>query len=189
MIEPFSLMHVLWTTWVVVWLLAAAWSARTIARQSSGSRLAHTLPMAAGAALVFLRPALLGPLADPLFPQASWVAWVACVMVAVGLGFSVWARVHLGRNWSGTVTLKERHTVIRSGPYALTRHPIYTGLLLALTGTMLARDSVAALVGLGLSAVGIVIKLRQEERLMLEHFGPAYSAYRAEVAALIPGLW
>lgn len=76
--------------------------------------------------------------------------------------------------------------MIRGGPYALTRHPIYTGLLLALAGTALARDSLAAVLGLALLVAGFVVKLRQEERLLLERFGRAYQTYRAEVPALIP---
>ena len=59
------------------------------------------------------------------------VYWLGLLMVVAGLAFAVWARVHLGRNWSGTVTVKENHELIRSGPYAIVRHPIYTGLLLA----------------------------------------------------------
>jgi protein-S-isoprenylcysteine O-methyltransferase Ste14 len=104
----------------------------------------------------------------------------------VGLGFAAWARVLIGRFWSGAVTLKADHALIRGGPYAWTRHPIYSGLLLALTGTALARDSLGGFLGLALLFAGLVVKLRQEERLLLEHFGPAYETYRAEVPALIP---
>ena len=71
----------------------------------------------------------------------------------------------------------------------MTRHPIYTGLLLALIGTSVARDSVAALIGLCLLVVGLVVKIRQEERLLMEHFGKAYQMYQAEVPAIVPGLW
>lgn len=61
--------------------------------------------------------------------------WLGLLMVICGLAFAVWARIHLGRNWSGTVTVKEDHELIRSGPYGIVRHPIYTGLLLAIAGT------------------------------------------------------
>src|SRR5262249_17077424 len=106
-----------------------------------------------------------------------------------GLGFAVWARVHLGRFWSGTVTLKADHALIRTGPYALTRHPIYTGLLSAFTGTALGRDSVAGLLGLGLRVAALVVKLHQEERPLRGHCGPAYQQYQAEVPALLPRPW
>jgi protein-S-isoprenylcysteine O-methyltransferase Ste14 len=107
-------------------------------------------------------------------------------LCVAGLAFAAWARIHIGRFWSSAVVLKAGHALIRGGPYALTRHPIYTGLLLAVTGTVLARDSIAGLLGWALVLAGFVVKLRQEERLLLEHFGPAYQAYQAEVPALIP---
>jgi protein-S-isoprenylcysteine O-methyltransferase Ste14 len=106
----------------------------------------------------------------------------------VGLGFAIWARVQIGRFWSGTVALKAEHALIRGGPYAITRHPIYSGLLLALIGTAITRDSRAAFLGLPLVFAGLFVKLKQEERLLLDRFGPEYEKYRAEVPALIPRL-
>ena len=87
---------------------------------------------------------------------------------------------------SATVAVKEGHTVVRTGPYRLTRHPIYSGLLLALLATAILRDSWAAFAGWGLLVFGFVIKLRQEERLLLATLGPAYATYQAEVPALVP---
>jgi protein-S-isoprenylcysteine O-methyltransferase Ste14 len=110
-------------------------------------------------------------------------------MTIAGLLFTVWARVILGRMWSGRITLKEDHTLVQRGPYALARHPIYTGLLVALLGTMLARPTVASLLGVVTITVGLVFKLRQEERLLAGHFGPAYAAYRQKVKGLIPFIW
>jgi protein-S-isoprenylcysteine O-methyltransferase Ste14 len=136
--------------------------------------------------LLFLRPSRLGALGRPVFGPTEWAAWAGVLLAAAGLGFTAWARVQLGRFSSSAVTLKEGHALIRVGPYALTRHPIYTGLLVAMAGTALARDSVAGLLGLALLVVGFVVKLRQEERLLLEHFGSAYQAYRGDIPALIP---
>jgi protein-S-isoprenylcysteine O-methyltransferase Ste14 len=185
MIHPSAWLLVLWTVWISLWLLASVWSARTVARETSGSRLAYTVLMAAGSALVFFprerfRSAILAP---------ARVAWIGVALTAIGLAFTVWARARIGRFWSGTVTLKQGHELIRTGPYAVTRHPIYTGLLLALVGTTLARASVAAVLGFALLTVGIVIKVRLEERLLLGHFGDAYREYRSRVPALIPRLW
>lgn len=108
------------------------------------------------------------------------------MIVACGLGFAAWARIHLGRFWSSTVTLKAEHALIRSGPYALVRHPIYTGLLLALAGTVLVRGTLAALLGFALLVLGVALKIRQEEQLLLAHFGTAYRDYQALVPALVP---
>jgi protein-S-isoprenylcysteine O-methyltransferase Ste14 len=97
--------------------------------------------------------------------------------------------MHLGRLWSGSVTLKEEHVIVRTGPYGLTRHPIYTGLLLALIGTVLVRGTLGAVLGFFLIAIGIWVKVRQEEQLLISHFGDAYRAYRTAVPALVPRPW
>jgi protein-S-isoprenylcysteine O-methyltransferase Ste14 len=186
MITPSVCSTFLWTAWVVAWLLAAWWSARTVARESSASRLAYAVLMGAGWFLMFFRPGRFGALGRSLFPPAEWIAWLGVALIAIGLGFTGWARVQIGRFWSGTVTLKEGHELVRSGPYAVTRHPIYTGLLLALIGTWLTRGTLVGILGLTLVILGIVLKVRLEERLLLSHFGDAYQAYRAQVPALIP---
>jgi protein-S-isoprenylcysteine O-methyltransferase Ste14 len=111
---------------------------------------------------------------------------IGLALTILGLGFAVWARVHLGRFWSGMVTLKKDHELIRSGPYAFVRHPIYTGLLTAAAGTALARGTLAALMALGLVGVACWLKIRAEEKLLTNHFGDAYRDYRRQVAALIP---
>jgi protein-S-isoprenylcysteine O-methyltransferase Ste14 len=108
------------------------------------------------------------------------------VLLALGLAFTVWARVYLGRNWSGTVTLKEGHELIRSGPYTYVRHPIYTGLLVALLGSAVACGELRAMIGLGLVAGAFIRKLRIEERFMREIFPGQYERYCAEVPALVP---
>jgi protein-S-isoprenylcysteine O-methyltransferase Ste14 len=177
---------ILWVAWVASWGMASWWTAKTVIRQSFASRLAHGVLIWIGAMLLFMRPRLLGPLWVAPFPASVWTAWAGVVLCALGFAFTWWARVHLGRNWSGTVTLKADHALIRTGPYALTRHPIYTGLLLAIIGSAITRDSLAGGIGLGFLVAGLLVKIRQEERLLLEHFGPAYEAYRAEVPALVP---
>jgi protein-S-isoprenylcysteine O-methyltransferase Ste14 len=109
-------------------------------------------------------------------------------MVAAGLAFSVWARVYLGRNWSASVTVKQDHELVQSGPYRLVRHPIYTGLLLALLGTAVARGDAQGFVAVAIAVAAIWRKLRLEERWMQETFGETYAHYRAHVPALIPHL-
>ena len=122
----------------------------------------------------------------PVYPPAAWVGWTGFVLCVVGLAFAVWARVQIGRFWSGTVALKAEHALIRGGPYAMTRHPIYSGLLLALLGTAITRDTQAAFLGLPFLFAGLFVKSKQEERLLLDRFGPEYEKYRTEVPALIP---
>ena len=112
-----------------------------------------------------------------------------CVILLIGgLAFTLWARVALGANWSGTVTIQQGHELISTGPYALVRHPIYTGILMMMLGTALTLANVGALVAFALAIVLLWTKLRLEERLMRETFGEEYCAYQRRVKALIPGV-
>src|SRR5205814_7527021 len=104
------------------------------------------------------------------------------------LAFSVWARVYLGGNWSAAVAVKADHELIRTGPYRYARHPIYTGILVALAGTALARGEWRGLVALAFAFLGLWRKLSLEEALLTEVFGAQYADYQANVPALIPFL-
>jgi len=188
MIAPTTTIATLWGVWLLGWLITARATARTVVEQSGSSRLGHSLFTWIGALLVFFRPSGLGGLMRPLL-STPWISWAGVALVAIGLGLAGWARFHLGRFWSGRVTLKEDHAIIRTGPYRIVRHPIYTGLVMAIAGTGLAQSTVAALAGLVLIVIGLIIKIRQEEQLLTDHFGAAYEAYRTDVRALIPYVW
>ena len=109
-------------------------------------------------------------------------------LLVAGLLIAVWARMTLGRNWSNVVTVKGDHELVRTGPYRWVRHPIYTGLLLALAGSALSQDLRIDLVVVPLAFLGFWIKLRREEIWMRGQFGPAYDTYCAQTARLIPYL-
>ena len=181
---------VLWLAWVLYWLWSAARTKTTQRRESLASRLSHVLPLLLGVWLIFL-PSLfvrrrLPWLSGPSLPYSDARFLIALLLVAAGLAYAVWARVHLGSNWSGSVTQKAQHELIRTGPYAQVRHPIYTGLLLALLGSAIACGEPRALAGLAIVVLAFVRKLRIEERLMGELFPQQYECYRAEVPALVP---
>ena len=111
---------------------------------------------------------------------------VTVCMVLAAAAFTVWARITLGRNWSGEVTFKQDHELIESGPYALARHPIYTGLIVMALGTAINYGRVIGFV-LFFSICGAVWwKARQEERIMSKHFPDSYADYKQRVHALIP---
>ena len=183
---PTAFVSALWLVWLVGWLLAAGWTSKTVAQQSPASRLAHSVFIWMGAAVLFFHAPLGEIFQRPVLPNSAWILWAGVVLVAAGLAFAGWARFFLGRFWSGSVTLKAEHAIIQTGPYAITRHPIYSGLLLALIGTVLVRGTLASLLGLFLLALGVMLKIRQEERLLIGHFGDAYRAYQSEVPAVIP---
>ena len=97
----------------------------------------------------------------------------------LGLGFAVWARVHLGKNWSGSVTIKVDHRLVRTGPYRYVRNPIYTGILAGFAGTALVIGRVWAIYGLLILLAGFLIKIQEEEKVLLEKFGEEYLRVQA----------
>jgi protein-S-isoprenylcysteine O-methyltransferase Ste14 len=187
--SPGTVTATLWLVWLAGWWLGALKSARTVKRQSHGSQLRYSIFVWIGAALLFFNAVRGGIFSAALYRPTGIVAWTGVVLVALGLSYAVWARLHLGKMWSAVVTLKEEHQIIKTGPYTITRHPIYTGMLLALLGTVLVRDTLGALIGCAFIATGFVLKLRQEERMLIEHFGDDYRVYRGQVPALIPRPW
>jgi protein-S-isoprenylcysteine O-methyltransferase Ste14 len=183
-----NLVPAMWLAWCLYWSISAVNAKPNVRRESLISRASHVLPLTAGILLVAL-PHLPSPLfATRILPRTIATYWVGVGMIFLGLAFAVWARRHLGTNWSGTVTVKENHVLIRTGPYAWARHPIYTGLLAAVLGTAVARGELRGVWSLAICTVAFVIKLRIEERWMREVFGAEYERYSAEVPALIP-LW
>jgi protein-S-isoprenylcysteine O-methyltransferase Ste14 len=180
---PFA---VLWLAWLAYWIAAARNVKSTRRRESSASRLITVVLTILAAALLAFRLQPLHWLSARFLPQTMAVYWLGLLLVVLGLGFAVWARVHLGRNWSGTVTVKEDHELVRTGPYGLVRHPIYTGLLLAILGTAVAFGEWRGLLAFGFLTAAFLFKLRREERFMNESFPNDYPRYRTEVPALVP---
>jgi len=175
-----------WLAWGLYWVVSAFGAKTTQRRESPASRLSHLVPLIIGVALIVWPRIPWGWWSLRLVPRGPLTSVVALALLLAGLAFTVWARLHLGRNWSGTVTLKEGHELIRSGPYAYVRHPIYTGLLVALLGSAIACGEVRALIGLSVVAGAFIRKLRIEERFMREIFPGQYQRYCAEVPALVP---
>lgn len=176
---------VLWGAWFIYWRVSARNTKQNERAESRASRLSYTLPLIAGVVLMNgpVRASAVRVLPAGLVPYA-----IGLLLCGLGLGFTVWARVHLGRNWSDTVSRKQDHELICSGPYAWVRHPIYTGLLLAFASVAIARGDLKSFVGCTIMTLAVLHKLRIEERWMAETFGDAYVAYRARVPALIPAL-
>jgi|SRR5215475_8033978 len=183
---PRALTIGLWLTWLAYWMVAAR-NAKTDSRtEPLRSRAAHLVPLWAGVALLLYRHGKPAFLFARFVPDGPIAYWTGALLVAAGLAFSSWARQHLGGNWSGSVTLKQDHELIRTGPYAIVRHPIYSGLLTALLGTAIIIGQWRAIIGLVLIAAAFLRRVCIEERLMREIFADQHARYRAEVPALIP---
>lgn len=179
----------LWLAWFLCWGGMALFAKPDRMREP----LTADLPVLLGSLLTVT--ALFTPRAMPgwtmvrLLPVVPALDWAGLIAQAVGMVFAVWARLALGRNWSGRVTLKEDHQLVITGPYRWVRHPIYTGLLLGLLGLLELSARVWCLAALALFGAGFVQRVGREERLMVAEFGDAYRAYQARTRALVPGLW
>jgi protein-S-isoprenylcysteine O-methyltransferase Ste14 len=181
-----SLIGALWLAWLAYWVAASFRVKETRRQEPLGSRLSYVIPLVVGG--VLLSVPLPPPLSTPVLPRTVPQFLLGVALVAVGLGFAVWARRHLAGYWSGTVTLKEDHELIRSGPYGWVRHPIYSGVLLALAGTVVALDEWRGVVALAVMAASFWRKIRIEESWLSSAFPEQYPRYRAEVPALLPGV-
>ena len=184
-----TLIIALWVVWVVVWTAAAFFVKRTRRRERLGPTIIERLPLLAGVWMLALARWLPAALTRRFLAEGPALALVALVLVAAGLAVAYWARTHLGRNWSGEVMVKEGHSLITSGPYRWVRHPIYSGIILALIGTALATGAPNGFIGLALIALGFLVRVRLEEALMRQTFPGEYDAYRRHTARLIPGIF
>jgi len=185
---PIQVIRACWIIFFAIWAFAALWTKRAVYRESRVQRLGYSLLLFVGCYLVFSERRFDYPWSPRLLPENAIVAWAAAVLCLIGLAFSIWARFTLGRNWSGTVTLKEGHELILRGPYCFVRHPIYTGLFAMIVGTAIAYGHVVGLIGVVLAFVSFWIKLGYEEQVLLKQFPEQYAAYQERVKRIIPFL-
>jgi protein-S-isoprenylcysteine O-methyltransferase Ste14 len=177
-----------WLVFLLIWGLAALRVRPTKRTQGLLTRLGDRLLFVLASLLLFFYQSSTGFLAWRFVPDGRAVFLAGVALTWMGVAFAVWARVHLGADWSGIVALKEGQRLVRSGPYALVRHPIYTGILLAFIGTALAIGELRGLLAVALITTACLLRIRIEERWLLEEFGAEYEQYRREVKALIPFL-
>jgi protein-S-isoprenylcysteine O-methyltransferase Ste14 len=174
----------LWIGFALSWLAAASWSSAPAKRAGFTREMTYRIVLLIGG-IAFFIPAhgYEGPL-RLWYPTRD----EACVgLTVLGFAFAWWARIYLGSLWSGQVTTKADHRVVDRGPYGLVRHPIYTGILLAVFATAAAKGTVPGLAGAALITLGIWMKARLEERWLREQLGAdAYDTYRQRVPMLVP---
>jgi len=178
----------MWSCWMATWAAAALAVKPSARREPMLSRLLHLGPLALAVLLIWAPAPRVDALRARFVPAANAIEWSGAALVAIGLLFTVWARVHLGANWSGIVTVKRDHELVTSGPYALVRHPIYSGLVLAFAGSAIALGELRGALAVAIVVAALWRKLRLEERWMAEQFGADYERYRRRVRALVPFL-
>ena len=184
--HPALAIIILWVGFVASWLAAAGWSRPTEKSAGVGAEIPYRIILVVGAVVMFV-PAhgYDGPLR--LWHVSFIEAWSCVGLIAAGFAFSWWARIHLGSLWSGQITRKTDHRVVDTGPYRVVRHPIYTGILLAVFATAAAKGTVWGVGAVPIITLGLWMKARLEERWLRQELGPdAYDSYRRRVPMLLP---
>jgi protein-S-isoprenylcysteine O-methyltransferase Ste14 len=187
-VQPSEAFQVIWIGWVVSWVAASLWSARTEKRAATRETWIYRIVIFAGAILIAPWTAqVLGE--RPTWQAGYYGAYALIGVMLTGLALTWWARIHLGGLWSSAITRKEKHRLIESGPYAFVRHPIYTGLIIALLATAAIEATLLALLGALLIILGLWVKARAEERFLSTELAPeTYESYRRRVPMLVPFL-
>jgi protein-S-isoprenylcysteine O-methyltransferase Ste14 len=185
-VSPDFLFPAFWIGWAVSWLIAAAWSSPTVQRPPGSEVWPYRVMLTLGVVL------MIGQTSDWLGAPRLWNvgrdgATLLAFLTLPGFVFAWWARVHLGRLWSGSVARKAGHRIIDTGPYSIVRHPIYTGLIAATLVSAVAVGTIVSLLGLGAMILGFWLKARLEERFLVQQLGPqAYDTYCRSVPMLVP---
>jgi protein-S-isoprenylcysteine O-methyltransferase Ste14 len=178
-----------WCALLIVFLAGHFGNKRTLRRPDTIRFLGTTALLVASYSLLFgtYYPGWFGL---RLTPQTAVFGILGDVLCIGGIFFAIWARITLGSNWSGSMaTIKEHHELIQSGPYAVVRHPIYTGFFFAMIGMALTVGLCANYIGVLLGFIAFLMRIPIEERLLTKRFTNTFSAYKIRVKRLIPFIW
>ncbi|HEX4534654.1 MAG TPA: isoprenylcysteine carboxylmethyltransferase family protein, partial [Rhizomicrobium sp.] len=184
--QPGLVIAALWVLFALSWIAAMLWSDSASQRLGLGKEIAYRVVLVVGG-IIFAIPAH-----NYTGPFRFWIvtlleAWICVGVMIVGFAFAWWARIYLGKLWSGNITTKADHRVVDRGPYAIVRHPIYTGILIAVLGTMIAKGTLLGIVGAVIITLGLWMKARLEEKFLRAQLGAeAYDNYRRRVPMLMP---
>jgi protein-S-isoprenylcysteine O-methyltransferase Ste14 len=177
-----------WMAFVLYWTISALNTKPTEKRESFAARYGIMLLEVIGFVLLFRHSADIGFLGQRVIPRSFAIGITAVTLTWAGIALAIWARWHLGQYWSGRITIKEDHKLIRTGPYTRLRHPIYSGLDLAAIGSALAIGRWRCMVGVCVIIAGFWIKAKREEAMLGRHFGSDFEEHRRQTGFLLPHL-
>jgi len=197
MITYDTIFFVSWAAFLLVWGISAFFVKQDVRGGGWQRFWVFWVLRLAAAAIIIFAAVRLGRRASfpaavffshPLFTPTLILGWAGALLTAIGIGFAIWARVNLGRNWSSRPAMKEHHELVTTGPYAYVRHPIYSGIMLAALGTALTSN----IFGIGMSistSIMFALRLNKEEKIMLELFPEQYPEYQKRTKRLVPFVW
>lgn len=175
-----------WLVFVLYWIFASLSVNRIRKKEPAGSRLMRWAAVVITLVLLNTNFGSAGFIGRRFIPWNPSLPRVGAALAVAGIAFAIWARVHIGRYWSGSVALKVGHELVRTGPYAHIRHPIYTGVLVALAGTALAIGRYGALLAFLVLLGDLTWKSRTEEALLAQEFGRAFEEHRRRTGFFLP---
>jgi protein-S-isoprenylcysteine O-methyltransferase Ste14 len=175
-----------WIGLCLIYSVASLSVKRNVRQEAAGSRTGHLITMMVATALLFFPEARPGPLGWRMAAPNAITTDAGVVLTIAGVLFSLWARFYLGSNWSSIVAIKQGHQLIRTGPYAVVRNPIYSGFLLGMLGTAIAVGEAGCFMAVVLALATILAKAQLEESFLAAKFGEDYQSYRRQVKVLIP---
>jgi len=187
-VDTFLILVVLaWVVFWAYWLISALRTRSPMKRQQSrGFWILFVLFW--GFCVIYSVGFTPGFLVQKVIPDDLIIGLTCTIITLLGLGFAIWARVNLGKYWSSMPAIRVDHKLIRTGPYNIVRHPIYTGILFAVAGTAIMVGEPLGIIAFFLILAAYLWKIWMEEKYLQEEFGEDYAKYKKEVPALIPFL-
>jgi protein-S-isoprenylcysteine O-methyltransferase Ste14 len=183
---PAGIIGDLWALFGLYWLVSALNRKKTKRRESWLQRMVYVLPLVVAFFLLFHYEYAHTWLGKRFVPDTPAIQWLGVAIMACGVAIAFWARFHLGANWSGVVTLKQGHELIRTGPYRTIRHPIYTGILLAFLGNAITVGQVRGLIGFLVIWLSFYVKARREESFLAQEFGANFNEHTQHTGMFLP---
>jgi protein-S-isoprenylcysteine O-methyltransferase Ste14 len=177
-----------WIIFLAYWLLASLRVNKIERHEPPGEMLFRIGLSLAGFVLLYNNDPRFGVLNRRFLPWIDWIFFLGAALTWAGVAFAIWARIHIGRYWSASVALKAGHELIRTGPYSRIRHPIYTGILMAVAGTALAIGRYRGIVAFAVILAGFAWKSKREEALLAGQFGAAFEEHRRHTGFFLPRL-
>ncbi len=185
----------IWLVWGGAWLAAALWANRTTGTAGATAQAPYRIINLIGWIALFFDGVYRRHnsvsnwhyFTPPLWRLPDWAGWLMVALALAGFLLAIWARLTLGKLWSAAVTRKEGHHLVNTGPYAITRHPIYTALLTGAVALAFAKGTPISLAGALILMIGYHLKARVEEAFLSRELGAGdYAAYRRKVAMIVP---
>lgn len=175
-----------WGLFGLYWVASALRSSPNKTREPQAYRVLRLFILVVAFVLLLSPWLRRGPLAWRFVPNNLATRFIGLSLILAGVALAVWARIRLGKYWSDKVVLKRDHQLVRSGPYAFMRHPIYSGVLLGVAGTALAAGEWRGIVALCLLLSAYAVKARKEERVLAGTFGDVFGMYQQQTGFFIP---